>query len=167
MMAHLPPEVLCELGDGDFLRIGGISYRIYPLSPSTLQRRLEHRLSTRPPQGDFVGHLEDVLLNIHEAEIPGQVPSRGQFALVRIPEINFGRVWVNRPDEDSCPAAQRGGEDPVCGEETTLWNLGQGQFLANIYLNEPQRGGAFLFPRWPRPGSYRSLGELLQQCTSH
>lgn len=165
IMSHLPADVLCGLGDGDFFRIGSVDFRYFPLTAETFAGRSARSLRRDPPRGDWEVRIEDLLLNLHEADIPGGPVSRHQFALMRIPEIHAGRVWADerRARFRDCPAAATD-ESAVCGEERPFWNLGLGEFLGAFYLNDPQRGGSFLFRRWIDAPSDRGLAALLGAC---
>ena len=105
LTAHLPQEVRDLLGDGDFFRIGGVNI-------------------TRETGGDWRTQIDDMILNIHEAE------GRGQFGGIRIPRLVL-------------EARSAGG-----GERRTRFELDP-NYWANIYLNDPDRGGSFRFVRWP------------------
>ncbi len=71
------------------------------------------------PGNEWKIGLKEVLLNIHEDG------GREQFGLIRLPEFTA----TNKP-----------GQAP--------FSLGPGGFLANIYLNDPERGGYFRVQRW-------------------
>ncbi|MFO1462999.1 MAG: hypothetical protein U1F66_04425 [bacterium] len=104
LVAHLPQSVRDLLGDGDFLRIGGVDL-------------------SRTSGGDWRTQLDDLILNIHETG------GRGQFGGIRVPRL----VLEGRSDE--------------AGRRRTTVELDP-FYWANIYLNDPDRGGSFRFVRW-------------------
>ncbi len=73
---------------------------------------------------DWLVHNRELILSLHEQG------GAEQFSLIRIPEVNTGI---------------RGGKPYV--------DLGQGNFLLNIFLNRPERGGAF---HWDTPHRWRA-----------
>jgi len=163
LVSHLPEETLCELGDGDFFRLGGIDYRYYPLTEENFDSRSARSLRREPPRGDWEARIDDLIVNLHEAAVPGGPRSRSQYVLMRIPEAHVGRLWTDDARWRSCPAAADA-SDAVCGEERTFWNLGIGDFLGSFYLNDPQRGGSFLFRRGFLSPPEHGLSELLNVC---
>lgn len=103
-----------------------------------LIEHLAPEVRTRLEQGDFLRiggvrveredqsgaqwttQLDDVLLHLHEEG------GRDQFGLIRVPQVSFGR---------------HGGQ--------FHWEIDP-NFLLNVFLNSPPRGGSFRFMRWPR-----------------
>jgi len=117
LLAHLPESVRATLGDGDFLRIGGLSFGRFSNGWET--------------------DLQDLLLNIHEAG------GRGQFGMIRVPRIFLGA----RPGDGSRTSPEGGSP---ARDRDLEWFV-DGNYLLNIFLNDPQRGGSFRFYRWPAP----------------
>ncbi|MCE9625783.1 MAG: hypothetical protein K8R69_10105, partial [Deltaproteobacteria bacterium] len=107
LTAHLPTAVRDVLGNGDFFRIGGVAL-------------------TRDEHGDWRTQIDDMILNIHEAD------GRGQFGGIRLPRI----VLESR--------------ETAGGARRTSFELDP-NYWANIYLNDPDRGGSFRFVRWMLP----------------
>ncbi len=79
---------------------------------------------SREDSGDWRTQFDDLILNIHETD------GRGQFGGIRVPRF----VMEGRAGAD--------------GRRRTTFELDP-NYWANIYLNDPDRGGSFRFVRWP------------------
>jgi len=79
---------------------------------------------SRDADGNWQTRINDMILNIHETG------GRGQFGAIRVPSLGM-------------ESQSSGTERP-----RTLFSLDP-NYWANIFLNDPDRGGSFRFVRWP------------------
>ncbi len=76
---------------------------------------------SRDSEGNWQTQITDLIMNIHETG------GRGQFGGIRVPSFRL-----------ESGAATEGRRRPVLSD-----------YWANIFLNDPDRGGSFRFVRWP------------------
>ncbi len=122
---HLDAPTRDLLGDGDFFRLGGVRFRRY--------------------SNGWESELTDVLLNVHEEG------GRSQFGMIRIPEVILAERQTRTPlppESDWMSPILGESEGHVRIERDWEWYLDP-NFLLNIFLDEPERGGSFRFVRWP------------------
>lgn len=82
--------------------------------------RVEREVENGEDSDEWTTELNEVLLHLHEEG------GRDQFGLIRIPQLRFGNQ-----------------------DGQVFWEIDP-NFLINVFLNSPPRGGSFRFVRWPQ-----------------